>query len=605
MTGNIRRRDLLAAAGAAGVASAFSAPLKAFAFAGVPDDEERRTVVRAILCNQLGYLPGHEKIATVLLHRDAEEKTTVLAGSAAWVFEVRAREADAVVFSGPLGMPRLDAASGDLVCDADFSALKVAGAYRVEALAVRGDVFAIEEKAYAEGLRLAMRFYYGQRCGTKVDLGDGYKHGACHQHGEYDVTSGRHGRVPNHGGWHDAGDYGRYVVNSGITCGTLLWAWELYPEALRGLTLGIPESGGRLPDYLAEVRWNLRWMLQMQDETDGGVWHKQTSAAFCAFIRPEKDKLPSKIIGTGFEPCKSTCASADFAAVMAIAARCYRPFDAGFAEHCLAAARRAFAWAAAHPDVIFRNPKTVTTGEYGDAHCADEVLWAAAELFRTTGEALYDGAVKASIAASFPKLEVEAPSWGGVLSMGLWTYAFAGRSAGSELVTQIEEATQVAAGRLINQRAKNGYGNTLSLHDYHWGSNSNAGNQSMLLLVAHRFRAQPKALDAALANLHYLLGRNCFGVSWVTQLGRRPFRNPHHRPSAADGIAAPWPGLLSGGPNAYGGDEVADHLPEAAPMRMWVDDERAYSMNEVAINWNAPLVFLLAAANTFKSEGIR
>jgi endoglucanase len=101
-----------------------------------------------------------------------------------------------------------------------------------------------------------------------------------------------------------------------------------------------------------------------------------------------------------------------------------------------------------------------------------------------------------------------------------------------------------------------------------------------------------------LNNLHYLLGRNCFGVSWVTQLGLRPFQHPHHRPSAADGIAAPWPGLLSGGPNAHGGDQIADQLPKQPPMRMWVDDQRAYSLNEIAINWNAPLVFLLAGANS-------
>jgi endoglucanase len=124
-----------------------------------------------------------------------------------------------------------------------------------------------------------------------------------------------------------------------------------------------------------------------------------------------------------------------------------------------------------------------------------------------------------------------------------------------------------------------------------------AANQSLLLLIANRFQPDKGLLEAALGNLHYLLGRNCFGVSWLTQVGKRPFLHPHHRPSAADGIPAPWPGLLSGGPNGKPGDSVARALPKLPPMRMWVDDERAYSLNEVAINWNAPLVFVLAAAN--------
>jgi endoglucanase len=182
--------------------------------------------------------------------------------------------------------------------------------------------------------------------------------------------------------------------------------------------------------------------------------------------------------------------------------------------------------------------------------------------------------------------------------MGLWTYAFATTDQPTATTNAIREATQATAALLIASSGSNGYGNTLSLTDYHWGSNSNAGNQSLLLLVAHRFLPEAITFEAALSNLHYLLGRNCLGVSWVTQLGQRPFMHPHHRPSAADGIVAPWPGLLSAGPNAHGGDAVADAMPKLPPMRMWLDDQRAYSMNEVAINWNAPLVFLLAAANS-------
>ncbi len=577
----IRRRSFLKSLAAAAGASTLPSSLRALAQAPL----SATYTAPPILLNQLGYLPNHAKIATVL-SANLPQATTF-----------RVFSEDHSVHEGHLTTPTLDPASGDTTAQADFSALTAPGTYHVEIANTLSDPFTVSSTVYADALRLTTRGYYGQRCGCNVDLGNGYKHPACHLDGAFDPTSGRSGSVPNAGGWHDAGDYGRYIVNSGITTGTLLWAWELYPDALHTLNLDIPESHHPLPDFLAEIRWNLNWMLSLQD-SDGGVWHKQTSLHFCAFIMPQDDHLPSQIIGTGSTPYKSTCATADFAAVMAIAARCYKSFDPAFAARCLAAARSAWSWTRKYPNVTFTNPPTVSTGNYGDNDCSDELLWASAELLRTTGEQQYESALRASIHPLLPNLKITVPSWNNVASMGLWTYALISQDKFNPTVEAIQQATQTAAAELIARTHTSGYGNSLSLSDYHWGSNSNAGNQSLLLLIANHFQPNPDTLDAALSNLHYLLGRNCFGVSWVTQLGHRPFQHPHHRPSASDGIAAPWPGLLSGGPNAHGGDAVADALPKAPPMRMWLDDQRAYSMNEIAINWSAPLVFLLAAANS-------
>ncbi len=512
-------------------------------------------------------------------------------------FVVRATADGSIVHRGKVAQPETDSASGDRTSVADFSGLRTLGNYRIEAGGAVGDLFPIAENAYASALKLTMRGYYGQRCGCAVDLGGGYKHPLCHAEGAFHATSGKSGALANHGGWHDAGDYGRYVVNSGITVGTLLWAWELYPSALLGLSLDIPESGGKLPDYLAEVRWNLEWMLSLQD-SDGGVWHKQTSEHFCGFILPQDDKLTSYVIGTGSEPYKSTGATADLAAVMAIAARCYGRYDSVFARRCLAAARQAWTWAVAHPNVSFENPPGISTGGYGDGSLGDEIAWASAELWRTSGEAQYEKAFLASTTAPDNSIVLSEPGWGDVFPMACWTYSLAERPGASGVKGRIKAATLAAAAGLVERGRKSGYGNTLDAKDYGWGSNSVAANQSLLLLIAHHLHPDSATRQAALNNLHYLVGRNCFGISWVTQLGVRPFQHPHHRPSAADGIAAPWPGLLSGGPNARGGDAIADKLPKQPPMRMWVDDERAYSLNEIAINWNAPLVFLLAGANS-------
>jgi endoglucanase len=539
--------------------------------------------------NQLGFQPSRSKIATIV-------------NSTETAFRIRNDATGKIVFKGTLTAPISDEASGDTVRQAEFTALKKPGTYRIEIGSALSDPFPIREDVYANALYLTMRSYYGQRCGCAVDLGSGYRHVACHADGAYHASSGKTGKVGNHGGWHDAGDYGRYVVNSGITCGTLLWAWEMYPHTLHTLKLDIPESGKGTPDFLAEIRWNLEWMLAMQDD-DGGVFHKQSSEQFCAFIMPEDDHLTSYIIGTGSAPYKNTCATADLSAVMAIAARCYRAFDANFSERCLKASRAAWTWAKANPDVEFRNPPGVSTGGYGDKHCGDEIAWASAELWRTTGEPQYEqtflNALPDAVPDALPKdLKIAAPGWGDVMPMACWTYLMSERAGSAETKQRIREATLSAADELVQQSRSNGYGNTLMSHHYNWGSNSVAANQSLLLFVASRISGKRKYAECALNNLDYLVGRNCLGVSWVTQLGTRPFMHPHHRPSAADKIDKPWPGLLSGGPNARGGDKVADALPKLPPMRMWADDERAYSLNEIAINWNAPLVFLLAAANS-------
>ena len=160
---------------------------------------------------------------------------------------------------------------------------------------------------------------------------------------------------------------------------------------------------------------------------------------------------------------------------------------------------------------------------------------------------------------------------------------------------RIADFTSSAAEGVMQFGEKGGYGTTLRDEDFVWGSNGVAMNQSMVLLVAQRLGADKKCREGAASNLHYVLGRNCWGTSWVTGVGQRAFMKPHHRPSAADAIEAPWPGLMSGGPNARPADERAKQVKAAPPMRMWVDATEAYSMNEVAINWNAPLVFVLAA----------
>jgi endoglucanase len=544
----------------------------------------------AIRLDQVGYLAGAPKVALVASQAKTPAKT----------FEIRRSSDGRVVFHGALSPPATDPLSGDTVQAADFSRLHQAGTYYVQVPEVgKSWTFAVGANVFERTWYLAMRGFYGQRCGTAVNLGPefpGYSHPACHLHGEFHPSSGATGPRDNIGGWHDAGDYGRYMVNSGIATGTLLWAWEIYGPRLKPIQLRIPETGNGTPDILNEIRWNLEWMLNMQD-SDGGAWHKQTSTHFPGFIAPEKDTLPSEVIGTGSAPYKSTCATADLAAVAAIAARVYKPFDAAFATRALDAARRAWKWTEQYPNVTFRNPPGISTGEYGDSNCTDERLWASAELWRTTGENAYHQFFLSNYAAYLPILDSPAAEgWSMMAPMALRTYALARRKGADAKVQAAIRSRMLSAARaIVSATAANPYHVSLKPTDFHWGSNGIAAQYGMDLLIANAIAPNPTFANSARDDLHYLLGRNTFSLSWVTQVGEHSVLHPHHRPSGSGEQPGPWPGLLSGGPNAGRNDPVLAALPSNLPPEKYFADQTvSYASNEIAINWQATLVFLLA-----------
>ncbi len=547
------------------------------------------TPTAEIKVDQAGYPAAAPKLAMVVSKAQAGD------------FTVRRAADGSVAFQGKLTAPVADADSGDRVQTADFSKLAATGRYYLDVPGVgRSWSFAIGPDVYARAYYLAMRAFYAQRCGTAVDLGPefpGYTHAACHLNGAYHPSTGKTGpRAPGRG-WHDAGDYGRYTVNSGMTNGTLLWTWEMFGPRIKDVKLNLPESGNGTPDILNEVRWNQDWMLSMQDD-DGGAWQKQTLANFGGFILPEKEDAPSYVVGTGTAPYKSSCATADLAAVAAIAARVYRPFDAAYADKNLAAARKAWGWLGKYPDVLYLNdPPGIHTGTYADKDCGDERLWAAAELWRTTREDVYQRYFLGHYAEYAKTLApgVRPPEWSGVAPFGLWAYVLGGGKDAAAL-EMIRSRSVAAADDITARASRNGYRVALLTSDYVWGSNAIAGNYALQLLVTNALYPNPRYVDAALDTLHYLLGRNTFSLSWVTQLGENAYRHPHHRLSGGTGKPEPWPGFLSGGPNADRQDAALKALPAGLPpAKIYVDEQASYASNEIAINWNAVLVFMLAA----------
>ncbi len=465
-----------------------------FAAGGAPPVQ----AIPPVRVDQGGYQTGAPKVALAV---GAAKVTHAL---------VRPARGGSVMLTIPVGDAVEDSLTGDVVRPVDFTSLDTPGYYIIEIPGVgTSETFPVRDDVYARPLYLAARAFYGQRCGTAVDLGSafpGFRHAACHlDDAAFHPSSGRTGKIKASGGWHDAGDYGKYVVNSGISTGELLYAWEWYPGVFRNLSLDTPESRNETPDLLDEIRWNLDWMLTMQDE-DGGVWPKLTSARFGSFTLPEQDDAGTRyIVGTGAPPFKSSCATADFAAVTAVAARAFRPFDGTYADRTLAAARKAFGWVSANPDVVFRNPPGIETGEYGDNDCSDERLWAAAELLRTTGEDGYGKGAR-ELASRFQVSSTRAQSWSSVANLGLWAYAWAtGPSVDSALRDRIANETVVAARDIADRAATSPWRHSLTARDFVWGSNGVAANYGVMLLAANRFEPNRRFVDASLDNLHYLL----------------------------------------------------------------------------------------------------
>ncbi|MBU1821799.1 MAG: glycoside hydrolase family 9 protein [Bacteroidetes bacterium] len=561
-----------------------------------------QTPTEAIRLNQVGFYPQAPKLAVVI-------------GAGEGKFTIHEPGKKKAVFKGKLGESRRSPFSNKSTRVADFSALTKPGTYVLEVPGTGTSYpFEIKENVHEAASKAAIKGYYYQR--LSMPLEEKYAGKWARPMGNPDTDVKIHpsaegpGRpagtsISSSGGWLDAGDYNKYIVNSGITMGTLLSAYEDFPEYYYRLELNIPESDNQLPDLLDEVLWNLRWMLTMQDPADGGVYHKLTNASFDGMIMPDKATKPRYVVQ------KSTAAALDFAAVMAQASRVYKRYDQqlpGLADSCLVAAQRAWGWAKVNPDVEYDQNamnKTfdpdVVTGAYGDRRLEDEFIWAACELYVTTRSEQYYTAINL-----YPDDKMPLPSWAQVRLLGYYSllrFAPELPPVAQKDMDQLGRRVVAMADSLI-ERMSTHYLNTVmgqTKSDYVWGSSAVAANQGVAMLQAFRLTKQVKYLDAALMNLDYLLGRNGTGYSFLTGFGDKQVMHPHHRPSVADGVVEPVPGLLSGGPNPGKQDKCATYTSDIAD-EAFTDDDCSYASNEIAINWNAPLVYLIGGIEALLGE---
>lgn len=551
-----------------------------------------------VFVNQCGYLPGMRKKVTI-----RTDKPTA--------FSVH-KSSGEFVLGGTADKRVENASAGETDFIGDFSALTEPGRYYIMTEnRSESDTFVIADHVYDHVLQKAFAFFYLQRCGCDLpeQAAGAYAHRACHTGSA--LVYGTKERREVSGGWHDAGDYGRYVGPGAMAVAQLLYAWERHPS-LCGSYLspapGAPEAACSktaadspgadtarpgdadpqkrlLPAWLEELKYELDWMKKMQRE-DGALYHKASCRSFCGFIMPEEEQEEIVISPV------SVTATGDFAAVCAMAVRFYENYLPAYAAELAEAAKRAYdAMKAMELPGGFKNPPEISTGEYGDGCDRDERYWAAAELYKTFGDAKYR--------EDFERLAAEkiylGYGWADMGSYGNLAYLSTDRPVDEALKSAVQKEMLSRADTLLKVVSADGYGTSLTEKEYVWGSNMNLANNGLHLFDAWKLTGDRKYLDAASEQLHCLLGRNPMGLCYVTGCGSDAIRHPHHRPSGFQGKA--MPGMLSGGPCSWLADETVKGVftTPVPPAKCLCDMTGSYSTNEVTIYWNSAFLQLLAS----------
>jgi len=545
-----------------------------------------------IRVNQVGYYPNAEKTATIEQDGMASKYTITDAnGKKVW--------------TGKAVRTAVSSISGKKRAVIDFSKVTTPGEYTLSNGKTTQKVI-IKDAAFSDLAKASMKAFYLQRTGEPIleEYAGVYARPAAHFDTYVKIHPSAASKtrpagavISSPGGWYDAGDFNKYIVNSGFSIGLMLCAYEMSPDYYNSLNTGIPESTNAIPDYLDEIMVNLRWMLTMQDPADGGVYHKLTTPNFEGFEMPVNCKQQRYVVA------KTTAAALDFAATMAKASRIYGKFPEYkyFAQQALTQAKDAFDWAMRNPRVLYlqneMNKKyepQVNTGAYDDMNMSDEFLWAATELILTTGDINRYGEVAMR---NMPSGDFTLPTWGNVGTLAVYSVLAQLDSpivsSNSQYIPDFKGMVVKYADRMMADVSKSCFnspgGNTEK--DFFWGCLAESfSGQGIALLYAYRLTGDKKYLTAALENADYLLGRNATGYCYVTGFGSFPSMHPHQRLSEADGIEAPLPGFLVGGPNPGQQDlATCPEYPSKFADESYNDHMASYASNEIAINWNASL----------------
>lgn len=508
----------------------------------------------SIFVNQTGYIPANQKLAFVDSEKNPSDDFSLC------------KEDGTVVFSGKLCEPVSDRVSGQKIRIADFTDFSKKGTFFIKSGKHKSYTFEIGDGIYKNLYKSILEYFTASRCGQEVKFGL-WSHPACHTGTA--IIYGTDLKKKVTGGWHDAGDYGRYVVAATKTVMDLLLAYEHSKDSFKAF------------DILSEIRFELEWLLQMQRE-DGAVYHKISCYNFCGFIAPEEEK--DQLV---LSPV-STAATADFAGCLSFCSKYFKDSEPDFADKLLKAAFSAQDFLKSHKDIYYTNPPEITTGGYGDHKLNDEKFFALCGLYSATGDKKL---LKAAMKLHKKKL-YESFFWGCVTGYGTEILLFYSDLKGEDKAKkELTESILFRSDDLCEIINKASY--RTSMQKVHWGSNGYVCDEAHILLLAHRLTGKKEYYNAALSQVDYVLGCNPFNICYVTGEGKNTVKRPHHRPSGAAKKA--MPGMLAGGPSEGVQDEIAkEKLSGNPPLQCYIDHEASFSTNEVAIYWNSALVCAIA-----------
>jgi endoglucanase len=572
--------------------------------------------------NQVGYLPDGPKHATLVT--DSTDPMP-------WrLIDAAGNE----ILSGRTTPRGIDPSAGLNVQTIDFSATGRTGdGFVLETDGERSYPFPIRADIYAGLPRDALGYYYPVRSGIAIDgaiAGEAYARPAGHVSAPGDGEANKGDRdVPCQspessrkaygepwtcdytldvtGGWYDAGDHGKYVVNGGISVAQLMAAYERAltvknapPAAKADSALAIPEAGNGVPDILDEARWELEFMLEMMvpdgEPLAGMVHHKVHDDGWTGLpTLPDRDDKVREL----HRP--STAATLNLAAAAAQGARLFEPFDEAFSAKLLAAAEKAYRAARARPALFAPGADGASGGgAYDDADVTDEFYWAAAELFITTGAKPYLADLRASPYWNGEAFRPGGFDWANVAALGRMALATVPSRLPEQDADAARKSVIVAADRYLAMQAGQPFGQIYAPKggEYDWGSNHLMLQNAIVVARAYDLTAERKYRDAVIEGVGYIFGRNALNRSYVTGYGKVFSKNQHSRWFAHQldpDLPNPPKGSLAGGPNSGIQDPVAQRLLQGcAPQLCYVDDIESWSTNEITINWNAALSELAA-----------
>lgn len=581
-----------------------------------------------ILVNQVGYFSNLNKKATL-----------VSDSTSAVDFDLK-DSSGKVVYSGKSTPMGKDEDSGDNVHILDFSEYDGSGTgYTLTSGDATSWQFDISDNLYSTMLTDSLNYFYQNRSG--IDIESQYI-----SSGDANALARSAGHNPDNaqtelvwgyndsysldvtGGWYDAGDHGKYVVNGGISAWTMQNQYErtLYNENSSSSlyadgAMNIPESGNNYPDLLDEARYELEFMLKMivpdGYEYAGMVHHKIHDDKWTALGVAPADDTKERIL----KP-PTTAATLNLAAVMAQGYRLWKDLDPAFAEQCLTASKNAYEAAQKHPDMYAPFDEAIGGGAYGDNNVTDEFYWAACELYLATGDSSYHDDLKKSdyylkvpteLGGGEDIDSVGSMDWGNTAALGSLSLVLVKDGLDDSEVKDLTDNVVSASEYYISLEQSQGYGIPLkqstvavdagdestAITGYPWGSNSFVANNAIIMAYAYDLTEDSVHLNGVVSAMDYLLGRNPLDYSYVTGYGYHATTYPHHRwwANAVDESFPMAPsGVLVGGPNSGLQDPWVKgsgwHRGEKEPQLCYMDNIEAWSTNECTINWNAPLAWL-------------